>query len=240
VLAGRKPAPTAEVYPLPVIQKPKLRAVRATSLQNETATAGEAGKLREFLSVEALARYFADKGKGLTSRHVLIAGEPGKQSAPREANELVRRLAEAGLEAVLLNWTDEERRGSPLGSCAPGIMDLLHGSASFEEIIARIPDSEAHYIAYGNAPAAQEPVEAEQVGLVLDALDEAYDYVVLTGAHDDLRVLAGAIAGRVEFMVIVGDVADGAGKLALSGAEVLRLPTVGRGNRSVEAAEALA
>jgi hypothetical protein len=84
--------------------------------------------------------------------------------------------------------------------------DLLRGEANFGDVIQRMPGSDAHAIASGN-PLDQpvEALDADQLNLVLDALDEAYDYIVVTGRHDSARQLFETIEGRFDTGIVVAE-----------------------------------
>ncbi|MGL1765663.1 hypothetical protein ACSTIQ_00195, partial [Vibrio parahaemolyticus] len=63
---------------------------------------------------------------------------------------------------------------------APGVAELLQGTAGFEEAITALPGSECHFIASGNGLArAAAAVDPDLLNLVLDALDEAYAHIVV-------------------------------------------------------------
>ncbi len=40
-------------------------------------------------------------------------------------------------------------------------------------------------------------IDPDQMNLILDALDEAYDHIVVVGRHDEARKLFEAIEGRL-------------------------------------------
>ena len=51
----------------------------------------------------------------------------------------------------------------------------------------------------------QVDIEPDQLNLVLDALDEAYDHIIVAGGQEDARFLFEAIQGRFDAGVLVAD-----------------------------------
>ena len=92
-----------------------------------------------------------------------------------------------------------------------GIIDVLSGRASFEDVIERMTGSEAHVIAAGSSAAGIAAAkDKDRVNMLLDALDDAYDHVVIAGGRDALRDLFTTIEGRIDAGVVVAD-GDGTG-----------------------------
>lgn len=138
----------------------------------------------------------------------MVAPESRLLDASSEAIDLVRAIAASGKQVVLVDWTlDGSGFSAALGvPNKPGMTDLLQGDVSFEEVIARVPGSEAHFIACGDA--LVDPLmadDADRLNLVLDALDEAYDHIVVSGNHDASRALFQVIEGRFDAGVTVAD-----------------------------------
>jgi hypothetical protein len=67
-----------------------------------------------------------------------------------------------------------------------------------------LPDSDAHFIACG-APAAGSALDVDWVSLVLDALDEAYDHIVVVSQMVPARALFEAIEGRFDAGVVMSE-----------------------------------
>ncbi len=96
--------------------------------------------------------------------------------------ELVRRLASQGTRVLLLDLdvTHAPSRAFVADAHAPGISDLLFGVASFTEVIQRDPVSHAHVIGLGrNARNTMGLLTAPRLSIVLGALSQTYDYVVV-------------------------------------------------------------
>jgi len=138
----------------------------------------------------------------------LLTGETENIDASKEALGLVKALAQSGEQVILVDWNpDGQDLASSIGlNPGAGINDLLRGEANFGEIIQRLPGSDAHAIASGNAldhPSA--PIDPDHLNLVLDALDEAYDFIVVTGRHAAARELFEIIEGRFDTGIVVAE-----------------------------------
>jgi hypothetical protein len=124
------------------------------------------------------------------------------------AIELAKALTELGQSVILLDWAPEGDGIAHALSLPPGagVAELLSGGATFEQIIRRIPGSEAHVIGAGafedGDPFALDP---DRLNLVLDALDEASDQVIVAGRNEPARNFFEVIEGRIDCGVLVAD-----------------------------------
>jgi hypothetical protein len=87
------------------------------------------------------------------------------------------------------------------GGVRPGMSELIDGSASFSEAIHREAGSRLHILPSGHGRAAP----GSGLNVVLDALSDTYDYVVLSASDEDadgLRRLAIALAPRIDHVLI--------------------------------------
>jgi polysaccharide biosynthesis transport protein len=138
----------------------------------------------------------------------MLAPESRALDASAEAIELVKAIAKSGKQVLLVDWSlDGTGYSAALGvPNKPGLTDLLQGDVSFEDVIARVPGSEAHFIASGDELADPSMADdADRINLVLDALDEAYDHIVIAGAHEEVRALFQTIEGRFDAGITVAD-----------------------------------
>jgi hypothetical protein len=155
-------------------------------------------------SVPSVARHLIARAKGRTGLRTLVAGEG--EGAGLAAIEVARELARQGRPVILLDWSlDGAGLASELGvSPALGIVDVLAGRASFEDVIERMPGSAAHVIAAGSSAAGTAAAkDKDRVDMLLDALDEAYAHVVIAGTWESLRDLFITIEGRIDVGVAV-------------------------------------
>jgi MinD-like ATPase involved in chromosome partitioning or flagellar assembly len=107
---------------------------------------------------------------------------------------------------ILLDWSlDGVGLAKELGiSPTLGITDVLSGRASFEDVIERLADSEAHVIAAGSSAAGTAAAkDRDRVNMLLDALDETYDHVIIAAGLDAARDLFTTVEGRIDAGVIV-------------------------------------
>ncbi|MGO4683876.1 GumC family protein [Hyphomicrobium sp. 2TAF46] len=136
----------------------------------------------------------------------LITGETDEIVPYAEAIELVKALAKGSTQSILVDWSPSGKgfaRDAGLDTSA-GFNDLLSGNAGFDEIIQRLPGANAHAVASGRAVSGDEgEIDADHLNLVLDALDEAYDHIVVVGRRDEARRLFEVIEGRFDAGIAV-------------------------------------
>lgn len=153
------------------------------------------------------ARILAKRPAGGGHR-TLITGESMALQPATEAIELAEALANSTTTVVLLDWNLSGRGlAEALGlPNAPGLTEILSGEVAFEEAVSRLPSSSVHFIASGTSLDDDAgDVDPDQLNLVLDALDETYDCIIVSGTFDDARVLFEAIQGRFDAGVMVAD-----------------------------------
>jgi Mrp family chromosome partitioning ATPase len=135
-------------------------------------------------------------------------GETAGTDAGTAAIELARQLARAKQQVILLDWSLDGVGLAPELGVSPtlGITDVLSGRASFEDVIERLSRSEAHVIAAGSSVAGSTAAkDKDRVNMLLDALDDAYDHVVIAGAREAVRDLFTTIEGRIDTGMVVAD-----------------------------------
>jgi uncharacterized protein involved in exopolysaccharide biosynthesis len=159
-------------------------------------------------TMPSVARHLTAKSKGRTGFRTLVIGEPGSTNAGRVAIELARQLARAKQQVILLDWSLDGVGLAPELGVSPtlGITDVLSGRASFEDVIERLSRSEGHVIAAGSSVAGTTAAkDKDRVNMLLDALDDAYDHVVIAGGREAVRDLFATIEGRIDAGVVVAD-----------------------------------
>lgn len=148
-------------------------------------------------------------GTGAGYRTLIVDGGTAAEAATR-ARDLATALAGGSRKSLIVDW-------SPAGNgfalalgleTAPGMAELLDGEASFEDVIQRLPQSTVHVITAGSPRPAGDPVDADRMNLILDALDEAYDYIVIAGDAMATRELFATIQGRVDAGILVGQAGE--------------------------------
>jgi Mrp family chromosome partitioning ATPase len=154
----------------------------------------------------ALARHLRDQRRSEGGHRTILTGEPATVDASAEALELSKAIADGGQYVLLIDWSPSgegwaERAGL---DASKGFNDLLRGHALFDQIIQRVPGSSAHAIACGGALTDTDgEIDPDQLNLILDALDEAYDHIVVAGRYDEARKLFEVIEGRFDAGIVV-------------------------------------
>ena len=159
-------------------------------------------------SIADLSERLGIKASAQGGHRTLVTGEtPAVQAAP-EAIELARVLAKDGAQVILIDWCPSGKGISSIVGTGggKGLTELLIGEVSFDDALKRVPGSDAHFVSCGAAlEETDSDVEPDQLNLVLDALDEAYDHIIVVGTHSEARQLFELIQGRFDTGVLVAD-----------------------------------
>lgn len=205
--------------PPAVVPEPRLETPLAAKAAERTGpidsspqpTLSITGEIVEIATITKLARHIRDAAPRKGGFRTIIAGETNLTDASGEAIDLAQELLHEGKQVVIIDWnsTGEGFARSAGIASRPGIVELVRGDASFEDVIQSLPGSQAHVIPAGegldlDGPADQ--LDAERLNLLLDALDEAYDHIIVVGGYEDARLLFEIIQGRFDAGVTVGDV----------------------------------
>jgi septum formation inhibitor-activating ATPase MinD len=138
----------------------------------------------------------------------LITGASDSVSVGVDAIELAKAMAQGGADVMLVDWSPEGdglTDGLGLENKA-GLNELLQGRARFEDVVTRIPASGAHFIPAGVAVLDRDMLlNPEQLNLTFDALDTAYDHIIVAARYGVARALFEAILGRFDAGVVIGD-----------------------------------
>lgn len=158
------------------------------------------------LSIAALIERIGSRTPERGGYRSLVTGSSAGSHGSATAIALARGLADMGQPVIIVEWTYGQSIVSQSLSVPdhPGTAELISGDASFEDVISGLPGTKCHAITAGRslmkAFANQDP---DQINLVLDALDEAYAHIVVTGEHDAVRQLFEAIQGRFDAGILV-------------------------------------
>lgn len=168
------------------------------------------GETVEIATIAKLARFLRDRAPEKGGVRTLITGDTSMIDASSEALALADELIRDGLQVIVVDWsTRGEGFGTQMGvEPAPGFIELIGGSASFEDVIRTVPGGKAHMIASGAALEAGEGdnmIDVDKLNLLLDALDEAYDHIVVVGEQEEARSLFEAIQGRFDAGITVAE-----------------------------------
>ena len=181
------------------------KAAKAAPLKSEVVTQAEnsSGAESSIASVVERIKRAAPKEGG---HRAMVSGETMMIDASQEAVDIAKGLADGGSHVILIDWSPSgQGMAAMAGVTGPhGLTELVTGAVGFDEVVQRLPQSQVHFIACG-APLDGVDVDPDQLNLVLDALDEAYDYIVVAGQTEEARVLFEAIQGRFDAGVLVTD-----------------------------------
>ncbi len=203
VVLRTEPVLTAKPSLRSVIQsavaKPKTPALPSAEPVSEAAE----------LAVEQVAARISAVAPEQGGHRSLITGETKSVSGVgSDAIALAKALSRNGRQVIIVDWSPSGNSGmASAGGLPPskGLSGLLSGRASFEDAVQRVPASSVHIITSG-APLDQAmEIDPDQLNLILDALDEAYDHIIVAGAHDDARSLFEAIEGRFDAGILLPD-----------------------------------
>lgn len=156
--------------------------------------------------IGALASRLREKRPADSGHRTLLTGGTEAIDVAKETLDLVKALSEGGAQTILIDWSpkgDGMARGLGLDPSV-GVNDLLRGEAGFVDVIQRLPGTDVHAVASGKALEDDATtIDPDQINLVLDALDEAYDHIVVAGPHEEARKLFETIEGRFDAGVVV-------------------------------------
>ena len=164
-----------------------------------------------------LAGALMARGDGEAGSRTLFTSETASTEVSAEALGFAEHLARAGKRVLLVPWS-LSGRGLVVARTSlrrPGMIELLSGAASFEQVIGRLPGSDVHVIQPGEPPEdLQGVLDPDRLNLTFDALDEAYEHIVVSGTGEDAQGLFEAIEGRFDAAVVIWD-----GTVGVSAAE---------------------
>jgi len=128
--------------------------------------------------------------------------------ATAAAIALGRRLARRG-RVVLVDLATGSPHLSAISSDpeAPGIAELIRGSASFGDIITRDRHSRVHLVMAGNQADGQPILDTPRLAITLEALAQSYDYLIID-ASSLPQIAAEQFAQVAPRAVLVGSETD--------------------------------
>ena len=159
-------------------------------------------------SMSTVARQLVRRAKGRGGYRTLVAGATSTTAAQTGALDLVEQLSHLGRQVLLVDWSLQDQGDADDAATAVplGMADVLCGSATFEDVIERIEHSDVHRLAFGSRAVGKVAVaDRDRINMLLDALDEAYDHIVIVGSDHGWRDLVAMIAGRCDAAVCVAD-----------------------------------
>ena len=145
------------------------------------------------------AAHIAGSGLNGRARRVLITHASSEEQplagldCAAFGSRLARSLAHEGRTILVVFGVG--------GGGLPGLSELIDGSASFSEAIHREAGSRLHILPSGHGCATPDA----GLDVVLDALADTYDYLVLSATDEDaetLRRLSITVAPRADYVLI--------------------------------------
>ncbi|MEO1264123.1 MAG: exopolysaccharide transport family protein [Pseudomonadota bacterium] len=200
-------AVAASVLPRGRAGAPKPAAAAPARVRLDTAAAAPADEDQIPTGLANIATHLESRAEDGVGYRTMVVGETDRITAHDEAIDLVQALAATGKRVVLVDWaTDGRGLGADLGlNGEPGIVELLEGGVGFDDVISSLMDGPVHLIPCGGAIDTDVALDGDGINLILDALDEAYDHIVVTGGHTDAKNLFEAIQGRFDAGVSICD-----------------------------------
>jgi succinoglycan biosynthesis transport protein ExoP len=135
-------------------------------------------------------------------RGIVVVTPLGHEASNELALELARDLAASGGKTLFVDLDVARPVSAPLieKERVPGLADLLFGVVKFSEAIHRDPRSRAHIMGVGRAARDTAGLlSASRLGVVLGAVSQSYEYVILAAPDlaplDDAARLARFSAG---------------------------------------------
>ncbi|CUX50188.1 MULTISPECIES: polysaccharide biosynthesis protein UppB [Agrobacterium] len=161
--------PVAAMAAIPALPKEDAAAVQEAA-EEDIDTSDD-------FSIDAVADFLATRLAKPVAAVVSPAGDSGSTSTVM----LARALSEMGRSVVLVDMTAS---GCPTRLMAPeaglpGVMDLLAGAAAFGETIHGDRLSDAHIVPRGNAQPREAMRAIDRLTMILGALSDAYDTVLV-------------------------------------------------------------
>ncbi|MBN8981781.1 MAG: lipopolysaccharide biosynthesis protein [Rhizobiales bacterium] len=139
---------------------------------------------------------------GEAGRKITIVGAHRDESVALTALTLARLLAR-NAKVVVADLTMNSPTMAAVSSdpSAPGLTDLMQGTASFGQIITKDRLSGVHMVGAGRDPSQRGLLQLPRINMAIDALLRAYDHVVLdAGTASDLP--SSLIASQAHAVVI--------------------------------------
>ncbi len=197
----RTPALAPTLRPAP--RRPVVAFRAETARQVEPTPPAHAAPVTEapFDLAPLIARLEAIAPRNGAGRRLLVVGATGSDGLDALAEHLGSALAGRG-RALIVGLDDAEEGDQP------GLTDLVLGEAAFLEAIQSHPGSRVHRIGTGTLDAQVLIEEPQGLLITLDALGQAYDWVVCRlgdGASATGAPLLTAAAARMDAVVLASN-----------------------------------
>ncbi|HYD15169.1 MAG TPA: hypothetical protein VEA77_02105, partial [Hyphomicrobium sp.] len=194
-----RPQPMAAPVPAPAAA---MREAAAPAAAAATQAQAKSPETSEITTSEALAdRLVALHKGGLSGTRTLLTSSADIFSLANEAAALCRGIAAKGHTVIMVDWNlNGSGIAEPLGQPAwPGFSELIEGKTRFEDVVRSLRDSDVHLIPSGRSIGITgEPLDADSINFLLDALDDVYEHIVVVSRTEPARPLFEAMQGRFD------------------------------------------
>ncbi|MDH4440115.1 MAG: exopolysaccharide transport family protein [Rhizobium sp.] len=173
-------AKPASLLDLPIeAEEPETAVDVHAEEESETETLADgsvAPEEQDEFSAQSVADYLLEQGT-----RAAFAISPSGDDGSAGTVTLARELAGRGRRVVLIDMTGSACPTHLMTARAdlPGITDLLTGEAAFADCIHPDRDTSADIIPQGNADVRQAMRGADRLSMIVDALADAYDLVIV-------------------------------------------------------------
>ena len=183
-----------------------LRSAASPALGVQRAIVASGDAVAGGSSIAGLAQRLCGRTDTTAGVRTLVTTESNGVDPMTQAVALSEALSRNGKRVVLVVW---DLSGRPVAVARtslrkPGLTDLLRGETTFGEVIGRLPGSNVHLIQPGSPSAdTSETLDPDRLNLTLDALDEAYEQIVVVAHEHDAQLLFETVEGRFDAAVVV-------------------------------------
>ncbi len=168
-------------------------------------------EIKVFKNAPALAGHLLKLSSATNAGHrTMIVAPEESETASKLTKDLASEFTRNKRNTLVIDWSTQGEGvlAKPTPADQPGMMQLLNGEASFADVVRALPGTATHMISTGAALADGATLDADKLNLILDALDEAYDQIVVVANSDEAKILFETIQGRVDVGITVNDKID--------------------------------
>jgi exopolysaccharide transport family protein len=193
--AEPRSAKIAEPEPLEEVTADEV--VEADDAELVAQTVGVAAE--DDFSIQAVAEYLI-KGEIATAVGISPSGDDGSTAMVM----LAREVAESGRKVILIDMTGTACPTKLMADIPglPGITDLLCGEAAFVETIHPDRLSHAHLVPSGTADLDRALRGVDRLSMIVDALTDAYDLVLVECGPADIDSVARLTLNRARDIIL--------------------------------------
>lgn len=153
---------------------------------------------------------------GDAGRRITVVGMGRNMGVTSTAIALARALVDGG-RVVLVDLALSAPNVAAISSDpgAPGLADLMRGTASFRHIITRDRYSRVHLVGAGRAPVDSAAIlSSDRLGIAIDALARTYDHVVIDAGALPQMPVERFVRLAPRAVLVAGETPDVAAKAA--------------------------